>query len=294
MKALFICVALLVGLAGAAELSGITSWAYWLQDPDLDALADSPHGLVVIDYSRTGGPDGEFTHAEIKALRDRGKCVLAYFSIGEAESYRFYWKSSWRAGKPGFIVEANPDYPDNYKVKYWAKNWWERALRPYLDRILDAGYDGVYLDLIDAYWWWHEERGMDYRRAANRMAKLVEKIANYARARAGGGFVVCAQNGVSILDDCSKKWRGRYLDAVDAVSVENLYYDYWSLADQRYRLEKLEEFADAGKLILVVDYIDASDHADFFAAIDASGLDMLGYPANDDEELAELVDYSSG
>ena len=143
MRAVFICVALLVGLVGAADLSGITSWAYWLQDPDLDALAASSNDLVVIDYSSTGGEDGEFTSAEIASLKDEGKTVLAYLSIGEAENYRFYWQSSWRVGKPGFIVEANPDYEDNFKVKYWSKNWWEKALKPYLDRILDAGYYGV-------------------------------------------------------------------------------------------------------------------------------------------------------
>jgi cysteinyl-tRNA synthetase len=290
-KSLF-CAALLVGIAGAANFSTVSSWAYWLQDPDLDALAASPHDLVVIDYSSTGGADGEFTPSEIAALQDDGKCVMAYFSIGEAESYRFYWQTGWRVGKPGWIVESNPDYPDNFKVKFWNKNWWNLCLEPYLDRILDAGYDGVFLDLVESYWWWHEERGVSVRRSANRMVKLVEKIALYARAR-DPDFKVIVQNAESIIDDCSNSLRTRYMAAIDGVCSENLFYDYWTLADQAYRLDKLAEYEAEGMLLLVVDYIDPADHADFFQAIADSGLDLLGYPANSDRELADLVDYTT-
>ncbi len=295
--ALCLVVALCCGLPAASDgsartdLSAVSSWAYWLQEPDLDSLADTEHDLVVIDYSLTGDADGEFSAADIQALRDSGKTVLAYLSIGEAEDYRFYWKTKWKPGKPGWLLEENPDWEGNYKVKYWAGGWWKKGLRPYLDRILDAGFDGVYLDLVDAYWWWHEEKGMKVRSTANRMCKLVERIANHGRDRAGEGFVVFTQNGVSILDDCSKKWRTRFLVAIDGVAVESLFHEVFSDEDQDYRLEKLAEFEDAGKLLLVVDYIGAAKWDGFFDDIDASGLGLLGYPAAPDHALDELVIY---
>jgi cysteinyl-tRNA synthetase len=281
--------ALPAGAAGErADLSAIHSWCCWLQAPDLGALAESDYDLVVIDYSFDGSADGEFSAAEIQELKAAGKTVLAYFSIGEAEDYRFYWKSSWRVGNPGFLAEENPDWTGNYAVKYWASGWWTKALQPYLDRILAAGFDGVYLDRVDMYWWWYEQ-GLNVRTCANRMVQLVEKIALYARERAGDGFIVCPQNAESLLDDASASYRARYLAAIDAVGAESIFYNAWSPEDQAYRLEKLAELNAAGKRAFVIEYVDEGQWAELFAAVDASGLDLLAYPAAPDFLLDELV-----
>jgi len=272
-----------------ADLSGAGSWCIWLQAPDIDALADSPYDIVVIDYSYDGSAAGEFSSSDIQQLRDAGKTVLAYFSIGEAEDYRFYWKSSWQPGSPAFIADENPDWPGNYAVKYWTSGWWSKALQPYLDRILAAGFDGVYLDRIDAYWWWYDVKGLSVRTCANRMVQLVDKIADYGRAQAGEGFIVCPQNCESLLDDAGASYRGVFVATIDAVGAESLFFNYWSLEDQAYRLAKLADYDAAGKKILVVDYVDEADWQDFFDQVDASGLDMIGYPAAPDRLLDELV-----
>ena len=91
--------------------------------------------------------DGEFTFAEIQRLRQSSVCkrrVLAYLSIGEAEDYRWYWQSGWEPGDPDWIVQSDPDWPGNYYVKFWDPAW-QNILYAYLDRILAAGFDGVYL-----------------------------------------------------------------------------------------------------------------------------------------------------
>ena len=62
-----------------ADLSGIESWAIWLQEPDIDTLVDSTYDAVVIDYSYDGSEAGEFSYADIERVRDSGKKVLAYF-----------------------------------------------------------------------------------------------------------------------------------------------------------------------------------------------------------------------
>ena len=75
-------------------------------------------------------------------------------SIGEAEDYRYYWDSDWEPGHPSWIEEENPDWPGNYKVKYWNSSWQDIIYGngdSYLQKILDQGFDGVYLDIIDAY-----------------------------------------------------------------------------------------------------------------------------------------------
>ncbi len=289
-RALVIVALCLPALAAGqrADLSWAQSWCCWLQAPSIDALAASPYDVVVMDYSFDGSAAREFSYADIQRLRAAGKTVLAYFSIGEAEDYRFYWKSTWRPGKPNYIADENPDWPGNYAVQYWTSGWWSNALEPYLDRILAAGFDGVYLDKIDAYWWWYDVRGVNYRTAANRMVTLVEKIATYARQRAGAGFIVCPQNGEAILDDASATYRDRYLAAIDAVGAESIFYNFWSLEDQEYRLAKLAQFDAAGKRILVLEYIEDAYRDEFADLVDASGLDMIGYAAAPDRMLDEL------
>ena len=60
--------------------------------------------------------------------------------------------SSW-------LEEENPDWSGNYKIRYWDKNWQQIIFGnpdAYLDKILKAGFDGVYLDLVDSYEYFEE------------------------------------------------------------------------------------------------------------------------------------------
>lgn len=82
------------------------------------------------------------------------RLVIAYMSIGEAEDYRFYWQPGWRRGSPAWIEAENTSFPGNFIVRYWEPEWQAIILDPatgYLARIQDAGFDGVYLDIIDAF-----------------------------------------------------------------------------------------------------------------------------------------------
>jgi cysteinyl-tRNA synthetase len=75
-------------------------------------------------------------------------------SIGEAEDYRYYWESDWDNRPPDWLGKENPVWEGNYRVKYWDREW--QALiygtaSSYLEKIIEAGFDGVYLDLIEAF-----------------------------------------------------------------------------------------------------------------------------------------------
>ncbi|HKL96379.1 MAG TPA: endo alpha-1,4 polygalactosaminidase [Paludibacteraceae bacterium] len=100
----------------------------------------------------------QFSAEEIEELRSKAnggsRLVIAYMSIGEAENYRYYWQSSWNMFKPRWIDRENPDWKGNYKVKYWDKEWQSIIFGnndSYLQKILNANFDGVYLDIIDAF-----------------------------------------------------------------------------------------------------------------------------------------------
>lgn len=268
----------------------ITSWVYWLQNPDIEKIASSEGDVVVIDYSSNGRDKKAFTPAEVALLK--GRIVLAYLSIGEAEVYRFYWKQAWKNEPPEFLGPENPDWPGNYKVRYWQEAWWDTALQPYLDRILAAGFDGVYLDIIDAYWFWHEE-GRDLRQAADEMVALVQRIAAYTSARSERPFLICPQNGLPLLEDASPATARRFLDTADLFGEESLFFNIYSLDDQHARLRQVRRALDAGKTVLSVEYI-GPERVQEYRRRAASYRGLVPFAADPDAKLASLPRHGVG
>lgn len=92
---------------------------------------------------------------QLKTKANGGKrFLLCYMSIGEAEDYRYYWQADWSKNSKSWIERENPDWKGNYKVRYWESEWKNIIYGQsdsYLQKIMDAGFDGVYLDIIDAF-----------------------------------------------------------------------------------------------------------------------------------------------
>ena len=80
--------------------------------------------------------------------------MISYISIGEAEDYRYYWKNEWISNPPVWLAGENPDWEGNYKVRYWQKEWQNiiyGSESSYIYKIIITGFDGAYLDIIDAF-----------------------------------------------------------------------------------------------------------------------------------------------
>ena len=121
------------------DWQAVRTFAYQLQRCDFAQLRQSDFDLLVMDYSRDGHADNRYQSDEIASLRsDRPRLVLAYLSIGEAEEYRFYWKPDFRPGNPAWLLPPNPNWPDNYKVRYWDPEW-TAEVEQRLDRAVAAG-----------------------------------------------------------------------------------------------------------------------------------------------------------
>ncbi|MFK7050259.1 endo alpha-1,4 polygalactosaminidase [Flavobacterium columnare] len=125
------------------------------KDDFITAVNKTNYDLIIMDLFFRGTP---FTASEVNRLKNKengGKrLVISYMSIGEAESYRYYWDKNWYTNKPSWLDEENTDWKGNFKVKYWDENWQSIIYgnnNSYLKKILDANFDGVYLDIIDAF-----------------------------------------------------------------------------------------------------------------------------------------------
>ena len=112
--------------------------------------------MLIIDLYFNGTT--AFTASEINQLKNKAnggkRLVISYMSIGEAENYRYYWQSNWNANKPFWLDAENPNWPRNFKVKYWYSEWQSIIYGnddSYLKKILNARFDGAYLDIIDAF-----------------------------------------------------------------------------------------------------------------------------------------------
>lgn len=121
----------------------------------ITAMKATDYDLIIMDLFLE---DEEFSAEEINQLKVKNngaqRMVVCYMSIGEAEDYRYYWKSSWDKDEPEWLDDENKDWEGNYKVRYWMPEWQSIIYGnddSYLDKILAAGFDGVYLDIIEAF-----------------------------------------------------------------------------------------------------------------------------------------------
>ena len=117
----------------------------------IEAVCATNYDLLIMDLFLN---EEEFSSDEIEQLHKKAnggkRMVIAYMSIGEAEDYRYYWQTEWKRGNPSWLDKENPKWKGNYKVKYWNAEW-QAIIFDYLSRITNAGFDGVYLDIIDAF-----------------------------------------------------------------------------------------------------------------------------------------------
>jgi cysteinyl-tRNA synthetase len=260
------------------SLYSVNDFVYQLQNIDLAAIGNTKFDLVIIDYSKDGSDEKRFTAEQINALKHSPggpKIVLAYMSIGEAENYRWYWNNKWDAdndgnpdpGAPSWLGSSNPEWPGNYKVKYWESGWQSiiyGSSTSYIDKIIEAGFDGVYLDIIDAYEYWGPggESGLNRETAEQELVDFVKNIANYAHVTKGKtNFLIFPQNGEGLSTHSD------YLQAVNGIGKEDTWYNGNTPQPSSYTnkvIANLDVFKQVGKLVLVIDYVTQQNLIDDF------------------------------
>jgi cysteinyl-tRNA synthetase len=222
------------------RLDHVDHWFYFLStdlDADmLSAICDSAYDLVVIDpiVTEVGSTDYDIA-AAVRAIQASGngsgqpRLVLAYLDIGQAESYRTYWQSGWEIGNPEWIISEDPDgWADNYPVAYWDFDWQALWLDDggILSTVLDAGFDGVYLDWVEAYSDLAVmQQAVNTRRVPHdEMIQFVQAISQFLKSQ-DPALIVIAQNAAELVEYPA------YRDAIDGIAQEHVWFDGAAVTD---------------------------------------------------------------
>ncbi len=153
------------------DLSQVMNYLYLINPENfetrkqfINTLKATNYDMLVIDATFDGKRflKKKFIN-QLKTKANGGKrLVIAYLSIGEAEDYRWYWnKRSWQKIKDEVLGPENPYWEGNYLVKYWDKRW-KKIIKAYVRKIMRAGFDGVFLDKVDAFETWEEIEGCSF------------------------------------------------------------------------------------------------------------------------------------
>ena len=110
------------------------------------------YDVIIMDLFYNGEELSSSEALSLKVKANGGtRLIIAYMSIGEAEDYRFYWQTVWETNPPSWLAEENPEWAGNYKVRYWMNDWQNIIYGndgSYVRKIVDTGFDGVYLDVF--------------------------------------------------------------------------------------------------------------------------------------------------
>jgi len=227
-------------------------------------LKESGRDWIVLDATFAGDTPWEQTDLDTIRSGKAGRKMVAYLSIGEAEDYRSYWQSDWvRNGKrtataPVWLGIENPEWKGNYQVNYWSADW-QKLMLAAIDDAMARGFDGVYLDIVDAFQTYEQgadgclddrmnpETKQTYRRD---MVDWVKAIAARARAKNPTALVI-PQNGSQLVADKD------FVDVISAQGIEDLFTNGKKLQPASHTdeiLGHLKTLALAKKPVLLIEY----------------------------------------
>jgi cysteinyl-tRNA synthetase len=271
-------------------LSKVKYWGYQIQglteSGAVSKLVSSKYDMLVLEPTRTdkgtSGFDAKGMVNQLHATNGKSgfpRIVIAYIDIGEAENWRYYWKSWWSkpsknsSGDPDFLVTTDPDgWAGNYPVAYWDKRWKDIIIYntdSMLQKAIDDGFDGIYMDWVEGY------SNKQIKAAASdagkdpavEMIKFITEIRAHARKQ-NPKFLVIAQNAPGLVDG-----HPEYLKQIDALAQEQIYFDGdadtdwsdWDSCDQvvpdtghgysrDYYVNKLKIYQNAGLPVFNCEY----------------------------------------
>ncbi|MEQ1612278.1 MAG: endo alpha-1,4 polygalactosaminidase [Hyphomicrobiaceae bacterium] len=246
-----------------ARITGAKSWGYQLNGMSVETAAASPYDLLVVDAT-TGLASGKpFTRAEVERLKRKAdgsrRIVVSYMSVGEAEDYRpdYFTSEYMTEDAPDWLLQENKDWKGNRLIRFCNQGWQltilgdEDGRNVYnsidpspLYRLIELGFDGIYLDRVDVY----SEITKECPDGARKMVEFIARLGTHARKR-DPYFMVILQNAEELLDHKAM------MQTIDAVAKEGLFHSWaGDEGGNKETVRLLQSAKTAGRGVFVVDY----------------------------------------
>ena len=117
-----------------------------LSAPEHQAQEDRHLALRSRGHRLCGRPTARCTPAQVELMKQKPdgsrRLVIAYMSIGEAETYRPYWNKAWRKEPPEWLGKENRQWRGNFGVKFWEPGW-QAIVFDYAERMVAAGFTAL-------------------------------------------------------------------------------------------------------------------------------------------------------
>ena len=269
------------------DLASVRNWAVQMQNLDVAAARAADVDLMVVDATAGATGGRALTASEVAALKTKPdgarRLAISYLSIGESEDYRpdYFNPEYMTEDAPDWLLKENRQWKGNRLIRFCNEGWQRtilgdddgrnvyNSLDPSpLYKLIELGFDGVYLDRVDVY----AEVQKECPDAASKMVDFVARLAAHARKK-NPNFIVILQNAEELLAN------PKMVATIDAVAKEDLFYG----ADHTERendaamvkgaLDNLEIARSAGRPIFVLDYI--RDTA--LRAVDKAKIESRGF-----------------
>lgn len=254
-----ICLCLIVAFLGCTKTrQPPVRWYYQLQMLQievLEALAAGPPTLFVLEPFEL--PLATFRDLA-GALKKGGHTLLCYMSIGETGTYRYYYQ----ALNKRIIKHENAVWKGSYRVDYADPVWQSVFLTKtpefgpsYVERLINLGCQGVYLDTVDAFW----DDPAAVKKNAQIMADFVVKIKKHGVSLLPS-FLLFTQNATTIYQFLAAP--EVFFAAIDGIGIESAYHVGPSWFDNVYApnkevLGEFKTYQSHGKTVFSIEYIQS-------------------------------------
>ena len=221
------------------------------QDSDFKDVKDS---TIVVDLYESIKPYKLQSIKKLNTWNKNNNLTLAYMSIGEAEDYREYYPELNKK----LILEVNEQWPGNFTVKYWEPEW-QAIIINYVDQIIDQGFNGTYLDIVDCF-----HRFDDKKLYAKRMAEFIIKIKAHSNKK-DKKFEIIIQNGLDIINFLSEEDKNNFLSSISGASLEAHLNEEKKFKADRYYEKLFPIYSNLNKKMYAIEYLSSEDEqAQFF------------------------------
>lgn len=183
----------------------------------------APYDICVLDSTH---------YPPLIPLKQDEKILMGYLSLGEVENYRFYFHD---VKKQGILLKENPNWKGSFYVDVRNPLWAKRVVEDLVPKILQEGFDGIFLDTLDNAEFLEDTDPHTYKGMKEAAVNLVKAIRqNYPQIK------IMMNRGFQILP--------KVVNVIDMELGEAIYSGY-DFDKKNYKLQTREEYQEAVEIL---------------------------------------------